>query len=161
MESDHATEPRRCRLRFSLRTLLIVLLSYAALWTLTALFAGSAFQAQFLDELERRAPGYLMDCETPVVFVRKDPGPKKRIIMPNEWAEIGSDNLRNLCYVHAETTAFAPFLYRADAVVGVIYQQDDSSFQLSAGPETSGRSRMWCLWLFGLHYRISETDLAE
>jgi len=137
--------------RFSLRTLLLVTVCYTCLWALTSFVADDAHRT-ILDQ-DLRGLGVL---NVPVVFVSQDPGPESRIVTQEEWTRIGAGRLRRLFYVHQETTAFAPFVYRADFSVGTVSDQGNSTFMLNSWGEMRGRHRVWCVWFFGINWRFWE-----
>jgi hypothetical protein len=159
MTSERPDRSRAWRFRFSLRTLVLVVLCYAGLWTLTAFFARKALHSQILDDLCPILRNY---PEGTFVFVRCNPGREVRTITPDEWAKIGTGKLREpIIYLHEEPTAFAPFLYRADVTTGTILQQSDSTFILNTRTAVGGRSRGWYIWFFGLRCRLCEVEMEN
>jgi hypothetical protein len=161
--------PRRWRLRFSLRTLVLIVLAYASLWTATELRGGRDFRSRIetqSDALRRatedwstnqRREADLWQQEISTGFAQgqepQEPGAKSREDGTCKEQRAKREEVTSFCDV--ETLAVAPFVLRVQYTYGCT---DAAGRSL---PPTLSRlhpeehdAQGWAVWFFGYVLRI-------
>jgi hypothetical protein len=147
MDQDQPPKPKR-RFRFSLRTLMIVVLVYAGLWALTAVWGGC--------QLEKRVGVYSNNPKRVNQKVVKwwknqnDPGGEKPDSLDAIW--------------YADSVAWAPFLVKVDYAYSKRVYPPSLKDMLSQdwnkpGPECASviREHVWVFWFFGFRRTLAGT----
>lgn len=139
MEPNPPPKPQR-RFRFSLRTLMIVVLSYVGLWTLTALWGGW--------QLEQR------------VGAQASPAPQvENSLVVGLLANPGESDYRPSSgpaadFWAAETTAYAPFVLR----INYVYRRTFTLMDGKATAQVRGRGKCLVVWFFGANYCLTTDE---